>query len=44
MDDIVDNDWVYTFEFSDGRISAFEGYRDSAAVIVAFTAKPNQGH
>lgn len=38
---VVDNDWVHTFEFTDGKISAFEGYEDSAAVVAAFTAGPN---
>ena len=38
---VVDNDWVHTFAFSDGKISAFEGYEDSAAVVAAFTAGPN---
>ena len=38
---VIDNDWVHTFEVADGRISAFEGYEDSAAVVAAFTAKPH---
>ncbi|MBA2534356.1 MAG: nuclear transport factor 2 family protein [Rubrobacter sp.] len=38
---VVDNDWVHTFVFSDGKISVFEGYEDSAAVVAAFTAGPN---
>ena len=38
---VIDNDWVHTFEFSEGKISAFEGYEDSAAVVAAFTAGPN---
>jgi hypothetical protein len=38
---VVDNDWVHAFEFSDGKVSAFEGYEDSAAVVAAFTAKPD---
>ena len=38
---VIDNDWVHTFEFSGGKISAFEGYEDSAAVVAAFTAGPD---
>ncbi len=37
---VIDNDWVHTFKLADGKISAFEGYEDSAAVVAAFTAKP----
>jgi ketosteroid isomerase-like protein len=37
----VDNDWVHTFKLTEGKISAFEGYEDSAAVVAAFTAKPH---
>jgi ketosteroid isomerase-like protein len=36
---VIDNDWVQTFELADGKISAFEGYEDSTAVVAAFTAK-----
>jgi len=35
---VVDNDWVHAFELADGKISTFEGYEDSAAVVAAFTA------
>ena len=38
---VVDNDFVHTFQLADGKISAFEGYEDSAAVVAAFTADPN---
>ena len=38
---VVDNDFVHTFQLDDGKISAFEGYEDSAAVVAAFTADPN---
>lgn len=31
------------FELAEGKISAFEGYEDSAAVVAAFTAGSNQG-
>jgi ketosteroid isomerase-like protein len=34
----VDNDWVHAFELADGKVSTFEGYEDSAAVVAAFTA------
>lgn len=37
----VDNDWVHTFKLTGGKISVFEGYEDSAAVVAAFTAKPH---
>jgi uncharacterized protein len=37
----VDNDWVHTFKLTEGKISVFEGYEDSAAVVAAFTAKPH---
>ncbi len=39
-DNVIDNDWVHTFKLADGKISTFEGYEDSAAVVAAFTAKP----
>ena len=29
---------VHTFQLAEGKISAFEGYEDSAAVVAAFTA------
>lgn len=38
---VVDNDWVHAFELTDGKISSFEGYEDSAAVVAAFTAEPH---
>ena len=38
---VVDNDFVHTFELTDGKVSTFEGYEDSAAVVAAFTAGPN---
>jgi ketosteroid isomerase-like protein len=38
---VVDNDFVHTFELADGKVSTFEGYEDSAAVVAAFTAGPN---
>jgi uncharacterized protein len=37
----IDNDWIHTFKLTEGKISAFEGYEDSAAVVAAFTAKPH---
>ena len=37
---VIDNDWVHSFTLTGGKISAFEGYEDSAAVVVAFTAPP----
>ncbi len=40
---VIDKDWVHAFELTDGKISAFEGYEDSASVVAAFTAKPHQG-
>ncbi len=33
----VSNDWVHTFTLKDGKISIFEGYEDSAAVVEAFS-------
>jgi ketosteroid isomerase-like protein len=38
---VVDNDFVHTFRRAEGRISAFEGYEDSAAVVADFTAGSN---
>jgi ketosteroid isomerase-like protein len=38
---VVDNDSVHTFRLADSKISAFEGYEDSAAVVTAFTAGSN---
>jgi hypothetical protein len=38
---VVDNDFVHTFELADGKVSVFEGYEDSAAVVAAFTDGPN---
>ena len=35
---VVDYDFVHTFRLAEGKISAFEGYEDSAAVVAAFTA------
>jgi uncharacterized protein len=35
---VVDNDFVHTFRLAGGKISAFEGYEDSAAVVAAFTS------
>ena len=37
---VIDNDWVHSFTLTGGKISAFEGYEDSAAVVAAFTAPP----
>lgn len=37
----VDDDFVQAFELAGGKIPAFEGYEDSAAVVAAFTAGPN---
>ncbi len=34
---VVDNDFVHTFRLKGGKISTFEGYEDSAAVVAAFT-------
>jgi ketosteroid isomerase-like protein len=39
---VVDNDFVRTFRLADGKISAFGGYGDSAAVVAAFTAGSDQ--
>ena len=36
----VATDWVHAFTLTDGKISKFEGYEDSAAVLAAFTADP----
>ena len=38
---VVDNDFVHTFELAHGKVSVFEGYEDSAAVVAAFTAGLN---
>ena len=38
---VVDNDFVHTFRLAGGKISTFEGYEDSAAVVVAFTDGPS---
>ena len=38
---VVDNDFVHTFQLAEGKISTFEGYEDSAAVVAAFTAGAN---
>jgi uncharacterized protein len=38
---VVDNDFVHTFELADSKVSVFEGYEDSAAVVAAFTAGLN---
>ena len=38
---VVDNDFVHTFRLAEGKISAFEGYEDSAVVVAAFTAGAN---
>jgi uncharacterized protein len=38
---VVDNDFVHTFELADGKISTFEGFEDSAAVVAAFTDGPS---
>jgi len=38
---VADGDFVHTFQLADGKISAFEGYEDSAAVVAAFTAGSN---
>ena len=36
----VATDWVHAFTLTEGKISNFRGYEDSAAVVAAFTAKP----
>jgi ketosteroid isomerase-like protein len=41
MGKIVDNDFVHTFRLAEGKISAFQGCEDSAAVVAAFTAGSN---
>ena len=33
---VVDNDFVHAFGLAGGRVSTFEGYEDSAAVVAAF--------
>ena len=38
---VVDNDFVRTFELAEGKVSVFEGYEDSDAVVEAFTAGPD---
>ena len=38
---VVDNDFVHTFRLAEGKISTFEGYEDSAAVVAAFSAGSN---
>ena len=38
---VVDNDFVHAFGLAGGRISTFEGYEDSAAVVAAFTDGPS---
>ena len=38
---VVDNDFVHTIQLAGGKISAFEGYEDSAAVVTAFMADLN---
>ena len=38
---VIDNDWVHSFTITGGRISAFEGFEDSAAVVAAFS-QPSQ--
>ena len=37
---VVDNDFVHAFRLTGGKISTFEGYEDSAAVVAAFTDGP----
>jgi ketosteroid isomerase-like protein len=38
---VVDNDFVHAFGLAGGRVSTFEGYEDSAAVVAAFTDGPS---
>ena len=38
---VIDNDWVHSFTITGGRISAFQGFEDSAAVAAAFS-QPSQ--
>jgi len=38
---VILSDWVHTFELADGKILAFEGYEEGAAVVAAFTAVPH---
>ena len=33
-------DWVHAFTLKDGKITTYRGYEDSAAVVRAFTTKP----
>lgn len=37
---VIDNDWVHAFTLADNKITTFRGFEDSAAVVAAFTAKP----
>ena len=37
---VIDGDWVHAFTLSENKITNFRGYEDSAAVVAAFTAKP----
>ena len=34
---VIDNDWVHSFTITGGKISAFQGFEDSAAVVAAFS-------
>ena len=38
---VIDNDWVHSFTITGGRISAFQGFEDSSAVVAAFS-QPSQ--
>jgi uncharacterized protein len=36
----VETDWVHAFTLRDQKIAEFRGYEDSAAIVAAFTTKP----
>ena len=37
---VIESEWVHAFTLHDGKIAKFRGYEDSAAVVAAFTKRP----
>jgi ketosteroid isomerase-like protein len=40
----IESEWVHAFTLRDGKIAKFRGYEDSAAVVAAFTQRPQTAH